>query len=111
MGLMVMRMVEGTDSYGFLDGSDVVLLDTLVDDPLAPPRVFPATRNEELAFTDGKVSLNLKSPLIGGFVPRGALTQVEPRIPTPAQGSASVRRTSSHLSRGSSAGATRRERT
>ena len=72
MGLMVMRMVEGTGNYGFLDGSDIVLLDSL--EPAGCRRVFPATRNEELAdAAGGGVNLSLKSPLIGGFVPLGAL--------------------------------------
>lgn len=68
MGLLVMRMVEGTPNYGYLDGSDVVLVDSLRDERC---RIFPATRNEELG-RNGGVQLNLKSPLIGGFVPIGA---------------------------------------
>lgn len=63
-GFLVMRMTEETPNYGFLDGSDIILLDDLA----ARPKVVPATRNE---IQDGK--LFLKSPLIGGFVPAGAL--------------------------------------
>jgi hypothetical protein len=72
VGLMVMRMVEETTNYGFLDGSDVILLDEL-----KPPRrdnIFAASRNEiEKDKTGAPPRLFLKSPLIGGFVPREAL--------------------------------------
>ncbi|MEO8659151.1 MAG: hypothetical protein ABI693_11815, partial [Bryobacteraceae bacterium] len=64
MGVMVMRMTEETPNYGFLDGSDVVL----IDDFQKPGRTFAASRNET---TDGR--LFMKSPMLGGFVPRGAL--------------------------------------
>ena len=39
-----MRMIEETSNYGFLDGSDVILINEL-----SPPRreqIFAATRNE-----------------------------------------------------------------
>src|SRR5262245_59697111 len=44
VGLMVMRMIEETSSYGFLDGSDIILINEL-----GPPRreqIFAASRNE-----------------------------------------------------------------
>ena len=71
-GLMVMRMTEETRNYGFIDGSDVILLGAL-----KPPRreqIFAATRNEiEAAKAGAPPRLFLKGPLIGGFVPLGAL--------------------------------------
>lgn len=72
IGLMVMRMIEETPNYGFLDGSDVILLDELK----LPrrERVFAATRNEvEQGKSGAPPRLFMKSPLLGGFVPRGAL--------------------------------------
>lgn len=70
VGLMVMRQTEETANYGFLDGSDVVLLRELTQPD--PAQVVVATRNE---MDDGTYPPNLllKSPLMGGFVPRGAL--------------------------------------
>ena len=71
-GLMVMRMIEETPNYGFLDGSDVVLFDDLTQD--SRKSIFAASRNEiEKGKTRIPQRLFLKSPLIGGFVPRGAL--------------------------------------
>jgi hypothetical protein len=72
VGLMVSRMIEQTLNYGFLDGSDIVLLDQL-ESP-GNERIFAASRNEIVASTvrtSGR--LFLKSPMIGGFVPQGAL--------------------------------------
>ena len=72
IGLMVMRMVEETTNYGFLDGSDVILLDELK--PPAQNNIFAASRNEiEKGKAGAPPRLFLKSPLIGGFVPREAL--------------------------------------
>lgn len=72
VGLMAMRMIEKTRNYGFLDGSDVILLDELK--PPQPDRIFAATRNEIEKEQPGETPhLLMKSPLIGGFVPRGAL--------------------------------------
>ena len=72
-GLMVMRMIEETPNYGFLDGSDVVLFDELTQD--SPKSIFAASRNEiDKAKPGIPQRLFLKSPLIGGFVPRRALT-------------------------------------
>jgi hypothetical protein len=71
-GLMVMRMTEETPNYGFLDGSDVILLDELK--PPCREQIFAATRNEiEEGEADNPTRLLMRSPLIGGFVPRGAL--------------------------------------
>lgn len=72
MGLMVMRMIEETTNYGFLDGSDIILLDELKQ----PRRnqIFAGNRNEvQPAGANTPQRLILKSPLIGGFVPRGAM--------------------------------------
>jgi hypothetical protein len=67
-----MRMVEETTNYGFLDGSDVILLDELK--PPAQNNIFAASRNEiRKARPVAPPRLFLKSPLIGGFVPRGLL--------------------------------------
>src|SRR6185503_1006048 len=72
IGLMVMRMVEETTNHGFLDGSDVILLDELK--PPARSNIFAASRNEiEKGETGAPSRLFLKSPLIGGFVPWEAL--------------------------------------
>jgi len=72
IGLMAMRMTEQTLNYGFLDGSDIVLLDELSSS--ASRQVFAASRNErEPGEAGGTPRLFMKSPLIGGFVPRGAL--------------------------------------
>lgn len=71
VGLMVSRMIEETSSYGFLDGSDVILLDELK--PPCCSRIFAVSRNELEAGGNGTpASLFVKSPLIGGFVPYGA---------------------------------------
>ena len=71
-GLLLMRMTEETPNYGFLDGSDVILLDALKQ--ADPPRIFAATRNAyELGSTPDSNHLFMRSPLIGGFVPLGAL--------------------------------------
>ena len=74
-GLMVMRMIEelgGTGNYGFLDGSDVILFDEFK--PPTPAQIFPASRNEiEPGHGAAPPRLFLKGPLIGGFVPLGAL--------------------------------------
>jgi hypothetical protein len=72
MGLMAMRQIEQTPNYGFLDGSDVILLDAL-GSPRAP-RIVNATRSETEEGQTGKPPrLLLRSPLMGGFVPHGAV--------------------------------------
>jgi len=71
-GLMVMRMTEETPNYGFLDGTDVILLDELK--PPHPSQIFVASRSEiENNDADKTQRLLLRSPLLGGFVPLGAL--------------------------------------
>lgn len=71
-GLMVMRMTEETPNYGFLDGSDIILLDELKQP--SSKRIFAATRNTvESCEADKSQRLLMRSALIGGFVPRGAL--------------------------------------
>lgn len=72
MGIMAMRTIEATQNYGYLDGSDVILLDELT--PPRPDQVFNATRNEiEAHPAGGSPQLILKGPMLGGFIPRGAL--------------------------------------
>ncbi|MCE9591397.1 MAG: hypothetical protein K8S99_12825 [Planctomycetes bacterium] len=72
MGIMAMRTIEATPNYGHLDGSDVILLDGLA--PPRPGQVFAATRNEvEPGVGGAPARLILKGPLLGGFVPLGAL--------------------------------------
>lgn len=71
-GVMAMRTIEETPNYGFLDGSDVILLEELTSPH--PGAVFASTRNETDAGGGGRPPrLFMKSPLMGGFVPRGAL--------------------------------------
>ena len=71
-GLMLMRMTEETPNYGFLDGSDVVLLDEFKQPK--PDGIFAASRNGFEKGTDTQPPcLLMRSPLIGGFVPLGAL--------------------------------------
>ncbi len=71
-GLMVLRMTEETRNYGFLDGSDIVLLDEL--NPPRPEQIFAANRTEVVKGPPGaSPRLFLKSPLGGGFVPCRAL--------------------------------------
>lgn len=71
MGLMVMRMTEETPYYGFLDGSDVVLLNDFTQPDAA--RIFAVNRNEVEQPPGEQARIVLKSPLMGGFVPFGAL--------------------------------------
>ncbi|MCX5660894.1 MAG: hypothetical protein NTW19_14410 [Planctomycetota bacterium] len=72
MGIMAMRTLEATPNYGYLDGSDVILLDDLVQP--RPEQVFPATRNAIEPGPAGEPpQLQLRGPMLGGFVPLGAL--------------------------------------
>lgn len=72
IGVMTMRTIEGTPNYGFLDGSDVILLDELKLS--GRERIFAASRNELEEGKGGEPPrLLIKSPLMGGFVPLGAL--------------------------------------
>ncbi len=72
VGVMAMRIIEGTSNYGYLDGTDVILLDDLKQP--GPKQVFAANRNVWDVGALGEPScLFMKSPLMGGFVPRGAL--------------------------------------
>lgn len=63
--------VEGTPYYGYNNGSDVVLFDTVT--PGAPLATIVVARNEYNIATAGGMRMVLKSPAVGGFVPRDAL--------------------------------------
>ena len=68
-----LRMI-GYPTWDFENGTDVVLFDSL--DHIDPGRATAISRNER--FTDpatGEPSIAVKYPVIGGFVPIGALRE------------------------------------
>ena len=69
--LLVEAHAEGTRTYGFQDGSDVMLFGSL--DEIRAENAIQISRNEYLDDPDtGQTQIHLKSPAIGGFVPLGA---------------------------------------
>ena len=69
--ILVDAHVECTATYGFQNGSDVILFDNL--DGIRAEKAIEISRNEY--FDDpgtGEKRINLKSPVIGGFIPLGA---------------------------------------
>lgn len=72
MGIMALRMIHETHNYGYLAGTDVILLDELK--PPHPDQIFAISRNEMEPVKAGATPrIRCKGPLMGGFVPLGAL--------------------------------------
>jgi len=63
--------IQGTNNYGFLNGNDAVIFSSL--DNADTFQAFALNRNEYQTSSDGVQQLLLKSPMLGGFVPQGAL--------------------------------------
>jgi hypothetical protein len=63
--------VEGVDVFDFENGTDVIIFADLA--AIKAAGAVPISRNERRTEGDGVERLVIKFPMIGGFVPRGAL--------------------------------------
>lgn len=63
--------VEGVATFDYENGTDVIVFDSLEGIGAAPPVII--SRNERLTDAGGAPRIVVKFPIIGGFVPLGAL--------------------------------------
>lgn len=63
--------VEGVATFDYENGADVIVFDSL--EGISAAHAVPITRNERHQDAEGKERLVVRFPVIGGFVPLGAL--------------------------------------